>query len=161
MKVVFFQDVKGIGKKRDIKEVSEGYAKNFLIPRGLAKIADEKTIKNIEKEKVSIKMQEDNLDKAKEIIIKKLDGKEFHFYAEIGEHKEIFKPIAKNDIYDAVGKSLNFISEAAIKEKILEKMRVNITRSLKDLGEHEIEINLGGNKKFKILAIINQVAITG
>ena len=84
MQVVFLQDVKGVGKKRDIKEVSEGYAKNFLIPRGLAKIADEKTIKNIEKEKVSIKMQEDNLDKAKEIIIKKLDGKEFHFYAEIG-----------------------------------------------------------------------------
>ena len=119
MRVVFLQDVKGVGKKRDIKEVSEGYAKNFLIPRGLAKIADEKTIKNIEKEKVSIKMQEDNLDKAKEIIIKKLDGKEFHFYAEIGEHEEIFKPIVKNDIYDAVKKSLDFISETAIREKIL------------------------------------------
>lgn len=160
MKVVFLQDVKGVGRKRDIKEVSEGYAKNFLIPRGLAKIADDKIIKNIEKEKVSIKMQEDNLEKTKEIIIKKLNEKEFHFYAETGEHKEVFKPIIKTDVCNAVKKALNFISEKAVKEKILEKMRVNMTRSLKELGEHEIEINLGGDKKFKILAIINQVVIT-
>lgn len=160
MKVVFLQNVKGVGRKRDIKEVSEGYAKNFLIPRGLAKVADEKIIKNIEKENISIKMQEDNLEKIKEVIVKKLNEKEFHFYAEIGEHKEVFKPIPKSDIHDALGKSLDFISEKAVKEKVLEKMRVNMTRSLKELGEHEIEINLGGNKRFKILAIINQIAIT-
>ncbi|MEK7635755.1 MAG: 50S ribosomal protein L9 [Patescibacteria group bacterium] len=160
MKVVFLQDVKGVGRKRDIKDVSEGYAKNFLIPRGLAKVADEKIIKNIEKEKILMKTREDNLDKAKEIIIKKLNGKEFHFYAETGEHREVFKPITKNDIYDAVKKSLDFILEKTVKEKILEKTRVNMIRSLKELGEHEIEINLGGDKRFKILAIINQVAIT-
>ena len=160
MRVVFLQDVKGVGKKRDIKDISDGYAKNFLIPRGLAKIADEKTVKNVEKEKASIKTREDSLDKAKEAIIEKLEGKEFHFYAEIGEHEEIFKPIVKNDIYNAVKKSLDFVSETAIREKILEKMRVNMIRSLKELGEHEIAINLGGDKKFKILAIINQIAIT-
>lgn len=160
MKIVFLQDVKGVGRKRDIKEVSEGYAKNFLIPRGLAKVADDKIIKNVEKENISIKMQEDNLEKIKEVIIKKIGGKEFHFYTDIGEHKEVFKPITKNDVFDAVKKALNFILEKALKEKILEKMRVNMTRSLKELGEHEIEINLGGDRKFKILAIINQIAVT-
>jgi large subunit ribosomal protein L9 len=159
MRVVFLQDVKGIGRKRDIKEVSDGYAKNFLIPRGLAKFADEKAVQGVEKEKAAIKIKEENLDKAKEMIIKKLNGKEFHFYAETGKHQEIFKPVAKNDVYDAIEKSLGFISEEAIKEMALKKMRVNMTRSLKDLGEHEVEINLGGGKKFKILAVINQVAI--
>ena len=159
MRVVFLQDVKGVGKKRDIKDISDGYAKNFLIPRGLAKIADEKTVKNVEKEKASIKTREDDLEKAKEAIIEKLEGKEFHFYAEIGQHEEIFKPITKIDIHAAVKKSLVFILEASIKEKILEKMRVNMSRSLKELGEYEVNINLGGDKKFKILAIINQVAV--
>ena len=41
----------------------------------------------------------------------------------------------------------------------MEKMRVNMSRSLKELGEYEVNINLGGDKKFKILAIINQVAV--
>lgn len=159
MKVVFLQDIKGVAKKRDIKDVSEGYAKNFLIPRGIAKIVDDKIIRNVEKEKVLIKMQGDDLDKAKEIIIEKLNGKEFHFYAETGEHKEVFKPITKSDIHGSVKKSLDFIPEKIIKEKILEKMRINMTRSLKELGEHEIAINLGGNKKFQIIAVINQVAI--
>lgn len=161
MKVFFLQDVKGVARKRDIKEVSDGYAKNFLIPRGLAKIADEKTVQSVEKEKTAIKIQEDSLDKAKEMILKKLDGKEFHFYAETGEHQEFFKPITKSDIHDALEKSLNFISEKNIRAKVLGKMRVNMTRSLKDLGEHEVEINLGGGRKFKILVIINQIVING
>lgn len=48
MKVIFIKDVKGQGKKGDIKDISEGYATNFLIPRGLARVATEGNMKTLE-----------------------------------------------------------------------------------------------------------------
>ena len=51
MKIILLQDIKSFGKKYDIKNVSDGYARNFLIPRGLAKISTETAVKEIKKKR--------------------------------------------------------------------------------------------------------------
>ncbi|HEY8528755.1 MAG TPA: 50S ribosomal protein L9, partial [Paenibacillaceae bacterium] len=53
MKVIFLQDVKGHGKKGEVKDVAEGYARNYLIPRGLAKAATESALKSLEQMKAA------------------------------------------------------------------------------------------------------------
>lgn len=67
MKVIFLQDVKGKGKKGEVKNVAEGYARNYLIPRGLASVANESNMKQLQQQnKAEAKRKEDEKKKAEE-----------------------------------------------------------------------------------------------
>ncbi|MBT3817465.1 MAG: 50S ribosomal protein L9 [Candidatus Magasanikbacteria bacterium] len=104
MKVIFLQDVKGKGKKGEIKEVSDGYAMNFLIAKGLAKAATHGTVAKVkaqtnkkEKEKSRVKQEAKALIKKlnnTKITIKKKANEQGKLYAAIGE-KELGEVIKK------------------------------------------------------------------
>ena len=143
MKVIFLQDVPRVGKKHDIKEVSDGYAINFLIPKKLVEIATPKSIKEVEirqKEiKVESKVREDllikNLEeiKSKTIIIKQKTDEKGH----------LFKAIHPKDIIDAM--SVQHHAEIEEEYIVLEK-------PIKQLGEFEIPVFIKGNKSsFKLI----------
>ena len=157
MKIILLQDIKGTGKKYDIKDVSNGYAKNFLIPKKLAEIANNKTTDKVEKIKENIKKHQISLEEGIKQSIQQLTGKDFHFYAETGEKGELFNSITKKDIKDAIENSINFF-DTNLKNEIVNKIKIDLERSLKTLGEHSVKITLGG-EKFKINAIINKLAI--
>lgn len=155
MKIILLENIKGIGNKWDIKQVKNGYARNFLLPKKLAKIATKEAVKGIEKEKAALKKRADNLKDALEEVAKKFSGKEFYFYPEIGEHQEVFTPVGKSDIKEAMEKRLDFVEENLRKE-VSKKIKINLTRSLKELGSHPIGVSLSGNVKFEIIAVLNQ-----
>lgn len=157
MKIILLQDIKGIGKRHDIKNVSDGYAKNFLIPKKLAEIANNNAINKVEKIKENIKKHQITLEEGIKQSVQNLTGKDFHFYTETGEKRELFNSITKKDIKDAIENSLNFLT-INLKNEIINKMKIDLERSLKTLGEHPIKITLGG-EKFEINAVINQAVI--
>jgi large subunit ribosomal protein L9 len=160
MKVILLETIKGLGKKYDVKIVKDGYARNFLLPRGLAKIAAEKTIKELEAKKIIWEKEEQATREKLEILAKDLNNKEFKFAlktgkpsnvqrdASLGKKKEvIFGSISKNEIKKAV---LASISRFPVSEDDIE---IKFEHPIKTLGEHSVEIDFGKGVKTRIKVI--------
>ena len=129
MKVILLQDVKDIGKKDDIVNVSDGYANNYLIPKGLAVTADERTINaaNIKKQaaKHRVEVQRKNA-KALAADMSKLSVK---VYAKCGENGRLFGAITGKEI------------SAALKEQFdidCDKKKIRIDEPIKALGVYTV-----------------------
>ncbi len=145
MKVFFTQDVKGVGRKGEIKDVSDGYAKNFLIPRRLAAYATNAVIKESEDKTFAKEERLSHEKKAAEDFFAKTTETPLIFHIKTGKNGEIFGSITTNDI------------EKAIAGKLAEhgmKFKANLEKPIRSLGEQEIEIVFSSGIKGKIKAII-------
>ncbi len=102
MKVILLKDIKGTGKKGDVINASDGHARNYLIPRGLAKEATDGNVKELEHQNASkVKREEDALAAAKKLAedISKL---EITFKTKAGEGGRLFGSITNKDISDLI-----------------------------------------------------------
>lgn len=133
MRIIFLQDVKGVGKKFDIKEIKDGYARNFLIPRGLAKIATDAAIKELETKKLALEKQEKEFQLKLESLAKDLSHREFVFSLNTGKKGEVFGSITREDIKNRIDENID--------------MEVKLEKPIKTIGEHQVEINLGKGVK--------------
>lgn len=134
MKVILIKDVPKVGRNGEIKEVNAGFATNFLIKKGLAKLATVEAQAQLEKGKkeLSAKQQkeQDKLNKYKE----ELERRIFTVRVKTGEKGQIFGGIHEQDIARAVFQ----------KTKIhLQKSQIQAHKGIKELGEHIIDIKLG------------------
>ena len=133
MKVLLIKDVKSLGKKGEIKEVKDGYGQNFLIGKGMAKLATPDVVENWKEEQA--KMEQDLKD-----TLARLAKEE----KELGEKNiVIIKKLAPAGIQGSVGKE--DISKA-IKEQMnidIDKKIVELKKALKTVGEHKVDIKLG------------------
>jgi large subunit ribosomal protein L9 len=134
MKVLLIKDVKSLGKRGEVKEVKDGYGKNFLIGKGfarhatpeiLAQHAQEELIvaQNLEKEVNTLKEVAKKLDKAEIIITKKL-----------GQNGHLFGSVTKEEI------------AVALKEQHgieIDKKHINEKHAIKTVGEHDLDFKLG------------------
>ncbi|MES3031924.1 MAG: 50S ribosomal protein L9 [Patescibacteria group bacterium] len=143
MKVIFLQDVPRVGRKYDVKEVNDGYAMNFLLPRKLATMATLKAVAELELKKKEIvierQVQEDllmkNLTAIKDKIIT-LKGK-------ANEQGHLFSAIHKKEIVEALKEQ----SHANIGEEF-----IILEKPIKETGGFEIRISIQGkNSSFKLL----------
>ena len=151
MKVVLLQNVSKLGNKFDVKNVKDGYARNFLLPKNLVKIATEKAIKELEKQKIISEQQEKELKEKIESMVKNLAGKEFKFILKTGGKEKTFGSISANDI-----KTRIYADADADLRGYLENIKIGLERPIKTLGEHQVEIDLGRGVKTTIK--INVVA---
>ncbi|MDO8601855.1 MAG: 50S ribosomal protein L9 [bacterium] len=127
MKVLLLQDIRGLGRKFEIKEISDGYARNFLFPKKLATIADEKGQKAKSEHDEKIAEQLVMLKAAIALL-----GKEsFEFNVRGGKHGEVFGSVSKKDI------------EEQLHKKGFTKCEVLLIHPIKATGEHEVEVNFG------------------
>ncbi len=133
MKVIFLKDVKGTAKKGELKEVSDGYARNFLFPKGLAKEANAVNIndhKQQEKGKeIKAQREEDEARKLGESI----NGTKVEIFSKAGDGGRLFGAITSKDIADAVSKKLNLD---------IDKKKILLSDPIKTLGITEVEIKL-------------------
>ncbi len=131
MKVILLVDVKGVGRKNELKDVADGYGRNFLIARKLAVAADEKGM--------AVKNQADAKEAAEKEQLQKLADSlaktVFEFSVKTGEHKEVFGSISRRDIEDAL-KAKGFISGQLLLE-----------HPIKSTGEHKVEMLFGKGVK--------------
>ena len=146
MKVILLQDIKNIGKKGTIKEVSDGYARNFLFPKKLAQIAVADSIKKVEEmQKKQLETEKMMQDKLKEMA-KTISGQEFLIQAKDKDGK-LFGSITAKDIANK------------LKEKNIEAEAKNIILShpIKEVGGYSVELDLGNNIKAKIKVIVEGI----
>ncbi|HJE20230.1 50S ribosomal protein L9 [Aliicoccus persicus] len=133
MKVIFLQDVKNQGKKGEVKEVSTGYAQNFLIKKGLAEEANAKNLARLERENLDKQQQaEQDLVDAK-LFKEELEQIEVEIKTKSGEGGRLFGSISSKQVIEA------FKSQHDIK---LDKRKLDMSEPLKSLGYHKINIKL-------------------
>lgn len=140
MEVIFIKDLRGQGKKGDIKNVSDGYAKNYLIKNGYAVLKTKEELVRLEKANAN-KLAEDkaNKEKAKELK-KKLDEVTIEFKVKTGEYDKVFGSISVKQIKE----ELNKLGYKIDKNQIMLEVPISV------LGFHKVEIELYSNIKANI-----------
>jgi large subunit ribosomal protein L9 len=133
MKVVLREDVYNLGKKGDLIEVADGYARNFLVPRGMAL----KASAGIEKQADAMRRNRDARDKrdkeAAEAIAAQLSGKAITIAARAGVEGKLFGSVGTVDIADAVQAQLGVE---------IDRRKVVLPEPLKELGTSEVPVRL-------------------
>ncbi len=144
MKVILLRDIKKLGKKFEVKEVSPGYARNLLIPNGYAILADKQSLKRLESQKnIEMKKTEER-QKEIEKMIKELEGKEIKIDTKIGDKGQLFETINEQKIADKL-KEMGFA---------VEKSNIEINEPIKCQGEYLVKLKLDNNLEGKIKIII-------
>lgn len=132
-KVLLLQDISGVGKKGEIVEVSDGYARNYLFPRKLAQEVTEKMLKSIEEQKISQQLKEERLinkyRKDKEILEKEI----LVIRTKVGEKGKLFGAITSKDIAEELKKKFKME---------IDKKQVLLEDPIKNIGIYDVEVKL-------------------
>jgi large subunit ribosomal protein L9 len=136
MKVIFIKDQPGGAKKGQVKEVSDGYASNFLIPKGFAQVATREIQSKLEKEGREAESKKQKLQSQAAALKADIEKRVFAVKVKVGNKGQIFSGVHGKDIAQAVSSKMNIS---------FEKNQVELARPLKELGPHTIKIRLAGN----------------
>ena len=142
MKVILLQDVKGQGKKGEVIDVNEGYARNFLIKKGLAEIATASKLNDISMKKSAADFHKAEEVKATRELAKTIGGQTFTVKIKAGQNGKVFGSVTSANISDA-------ISAAGYE---VDKKKIVVPNPIKNTGTYEIELKLleGISCKIKI-----------
>lgn len=133
MIVILMKDVKGTGKAGDVVKVSDGYARNMLLPKGLAKEASDGNIRNLEKQKEIAAAKRAEQKAAAQEIAEKLEKITLEIKTKGGESGKLFGSITSKDIADALEKQ----------EKIkVDKKKIEMSSPIKQAGQSTVTIKL-------------------
>jgi large subunit ribosomal protein L9 len=146
MKVILLQDVKSVGKKGEVVNASDGYARNFLFPKKLAQEANEVNMHILNK-----KNEADRKKKLAEIedaqkVANELKDKEVIICAKSGDNGRLFGAITTKDISQEMEKQLNIVID---KKKI-------VVNTIKTMGAYDVEVKLYPEISTKIKVIIKE-----
>ncbi len=141
MKVILKQDVKALGKKDQVVEVSDGYARNYLIPKGVAMEATASALNEANAKNAAVQHRKDNeLSDAKKLA-KKLSGLTVTVNSKAGANGKLFGSITSKDIVEQLKKQ----------HKIsIDKKMLNLPEAIKALGETLVEIKVYAGVSTKI-----------
>ncbi|MBE6764834.1 MAG: 50S ribosomal protein L9 [Ruminococcaceae bacterium] len=144
MKVVLLQDVKGTGKKDEIVNVSDGYGRNFLLPRKLAKEANAQSINDIKNKERAEQYRIEQEKKAATELAKKLEGTTIKLFAKAGQSGKLFGSVTSKEIADEVSKL------AGVQ---IDKRKITLDGDIKTFGTYQSEVKLytGISAKFYVL----------
>lgn len=147
MKVIFLKDVKGTAKKGEMKEVSDGYARNFLFPKGIAKEATQTSVNELKQQQASQSFKKEKEEDLARELGEKIKNLSITIHSKAGEGGKLFGSITSKDISERLKK------EHAID---VDKRKILMEESLKSLGVHHIPIKLHQNVTSEIKVEIKQ-----
>lgn len=132
MEVVLKEDIENLGHMGDVVKVKDGYARNYLLPRGLVVLANNRNLKALEHEQRMIGQRRERLTKEAQGISDKLAGVSLEFTAKVGEEGRLFGSVTTMDI------------EKALKEQgfEVERRRIVLDAPIKNVGDYEVPIRL-------------------
>jgi len=132
MKVILLKDITESGKRGDIINVSDGYARNYLFPRKLAVIADDGALKNLDAAHKLEEKRSEKLIAAANALKASLEGKNVVIEAKSGAGK-LYGRITYQDIADAIGSKLGVN---------VDKRKINLVDPIKQLGDYNVTVKL-------------------
>lgn len=134
MKVLLIKEVKSLGKAGEIVDVKDGYGKNFLILKGLAKLATNDVINQYKNKERKRKEEEEKLINELNDIANKINKLTLKIKKKTGSNNSLYGAITKEEIADSIHTNFN------IK---IDKKTIEMKSAIKNLGEHEVLIKLG------------------
>ena len=133
MKVILLEDVKSLGKKGDVVNVNDGYARNFLLKTKKGIEANSKNMNDLKLQKANAdKVAQENLEKAQELA-KDLEGKVVEVKIKTGEGGKIFGSVSTKEIAAAAKEQIGFT---------LDKKKMQLEEPIRSLGYHDVPIRL-------------------
>jgi large subunit ribosomal protein L9 len=134
MKIILREDREKLGKAGDVKDVKDGYARNFLLPRNLAYEATESSVKMLEEEKKQSTRRTDKEKKSSEAVATQLEKISITIKMKVGEDDKLFGSVTSQMIAE----------ELKVKGVDLDKRQIEIEDSLKSLGIFDVPVKLSG-----------------
>ncbi len=147
MEVILKKDITNLGKYGDTLKVAPGYARNYLIPGGMAVAATPGNLKQFNAEKEAYLKKEAEKKAAAEKSASELEGVVLSFQRKTSEEEKLFGSVTSADIEKA-------LHEKGFKS--IEKKQIHIIEPIKQLGTHDVEIKLHGGVSAKITAEVNK-----
>jgi large subunit ribosomal protein L9 len=136
MKLILLSDVKALGKKGDLVDVAEGYARNFLLPRKLAVEASKGALTMLSEQKAAKQKREAQQVAETQELAKLLESKPVAVRAKAGGNGRLFGTVTNADIADAITQTFSVP---------VDKHKIEVKNTIKALGTYPIEIRLGKN----------------
>ena len=141
MRVIFLQDIPNVAKAGEVKEVADGYGRNFLIPKKLAVLAISSTVNAIEvQSKIKAKKQE-KVEAELVELANQLEGKEVTLTARVGAKARVYGSITNADI------AAELENTAGI---VIDKKKIELAEPIRQLGSYEVTVKLGTDLAPKI-----------
>jgi len=147
VKVILTQDVKNLGKKGEVVKVADGYARNYLIPRGLAEEATDSRLKNLkQKQKAKARKKQKELEEAREKA-KELEGRVVTIKTKAGEKGKLFGSVTSRDVAEAVKKEFGLD---------VDKRKIELGDPIKSLGRYTVGIKLYPDVTAEIIVAVEE-----
>lgn len=141
MKVILLKDVQNVGKAGEVKTVSDGYGRNFLIPRGLAIEATQGELAKLNSEKKKKEEKEDRIKKASEELLSTLQKHHFIIKVKSGASGKLFGAVTSADIASHIKNVLGLE---------IDRRHIDLAENIKQTGEYKVDIKLPGSVRGQI-----------
>jgi len=146
MKVILIKDIEKLGKKYEVKEISSGYARNYLIPKKLVVQATDKLLKWAETERKGQEQKAEEKLKKISNSVSEIDGLEVEILVKVGEDGQLFEKINQQKISDAL-KKLGYE---------IKKTQIELEEPLQEIGEFPVKLKFQDNLEGEIKIIIGE-----
>ena len=147
MKVLFVQDVPNVAKAGEIKEVADGYGRNFLIPKNLALLATPSVTSTIEVQRRIRAHQQGQIEAETTELAHQLEGKEIVLKAKTGAKERLFGSITSADIASELQNTTGLV---------VDKKKIELAEPIRQLGSYEVTIKLAKDIAPKIRVIVTE-----
>lgn len=149
MKVILLQDVKSLGKKGEIVNVNDGYARNFILPKKLGVEATGKNLNDLKLQKNNEKkVAQENLDAAKKLAAELAEGK-VELAIKVGEGGRAFGSVSSKEIAAAVKEQMNLE---------VDKKKIQLKEAIKSLGTHIVSVKLHPEVMAELKVVVKEEA---
>lgn len=146
MKVIFLQDVENVGKKYEVKEVADGYARNYLFSNNLAKEATDEALSWLQARKEILEVKAEKSLKKIQEIASRMDDLEVMISVKVGDEGQLFESVGAQRVVEQL-KSMGFS---------IKKSQIDIPEPIKEIGEFPAKVKFEHNLEAEIRVIITE-----
>jgi len=145
IKVLLTKDVDNLGKAGELRRVAQGYARNFLFPRGLAMLPTAGAVRHVEILKRAAGKRNAKLTADAQALAAKINATALSFTAKVGEQGRLYGSITSQDIADQLNQKLGVE---------VDRRKVELADPLKQVGEHKVTVQLHGEVKATVTVTV-------
>jgi large subunit ribosomal protein L9 len=152
MEILLLQDVEGVGKAGEVHAVAGGYARHYLIPRGLAVVSTEGALKETEGWRQAQAKREERQRAKFEDLAARMERIALNFKVKVGEREKLYGSITSGDIAEALKKELG---------EGIDKRKIDLPEPIRELGTYRVAVRLMGDLSPEVTVVVEEASEGG